>query len=318
MPTTTITVSPGDTLADDPTFPAGYDAFPDTPWRNGQKLDMGTRSLWWNGSGWMLGAAPDVDDHSSVGPAGVDSYDPANYRVRAEPIDFKHDNFVDRYQAPWLTQNYDEFDFVLEDTTGVLAPLWLAVENGYCVTDYDLGYPTPREVMYDRPLADGQFDMTRFVGSRNISLTITLLGEQVGVSNAELRTRLGGFLHPKRRPILSFVEHEWPIRRRAVVRGKAIRATIQQEDNNVVQVNFNSDVPFIEAYEPTVVVVPMSERRRGQRGHHRQRRRRGRSLGVRHAGRRPVHDPVQHLVRVWAGTQTGRSTHPADARRTER
>ena len=69
----------------------------------------------------------------------------------------------------------DEFHWAIEDPD--LGLLELTCDNGYIVTEYDLGFPDVREVTYDRPLNDGTFDLTRYVGSRLVSLTIVLNGD---------------------------------------------------------------------------------------------------------------------------------------------
>ena len=157
----------------------------------------------------------------------------------------------------WFNAITDKFDWALEDPD--LGVLRLDCDHGYIVTDYDLGYPEPRTVKYNRPLNDGTFNLSRYVADRNVSLTITLNDSGWRApSNAQLRSRLAGFLHPKRRPVLSFVEHGWNIRRRMVVVGGPMRATISQPNMNVMQVNFVCPSGLVESYEEHFADVQVS------------------------------------------------------------
>ena len=152
------------------------------------------------------------------------------------------------------------FHFAIEDPD--LGLLELTCENGYVITDYDIGFPDVREVVYDRPLNDGTFDLSRYIGSRLVSLTIILNGEANPFfrrSNARLRSNLAAFAHPSRRPILSFVESDWPIRRRVVGRGKVARAQIAQRNTNVMQFNLVVPSGLIESYREKYVDVQVSD-----------------------------------------------------------
>ena len=68
---------------------------------------------------------------------------------------------------------------------------WRTRTPGYFCTLLDLGYPTVREVVDNRPDADGVYDRTQFFGSRVISANITAQSPA-----AELDRRGGGQLRP--------------------------------------------------------------------------------------------------------------------------
>jgi hypothetical protein len=90
-----------------------------------------------------------------------------------------------------------------EDTLGTLE---LDCASGYVVTQYDFGFPQPREVTYPRTLVDGSVDQTSHHGARTVSLTV-LLNATLGQSPAQLRDQLAAYLHPGRRPIMLVTEH---------------------------------------------------------------------------------------------------------------
>jgi hypothetical protein len=131
--------------------------------------------------------------------------------------------------------------------------------GGYVVTEYDLGFPEIREVTYERPLNDGTFDVSAYVGSRLVSLTITLDSTRGIWSNAEMRSKLSGYLHPSRRPILSFVESGWDIRRRVVCRGANLGMATSRVNGNVMQVNFVVASGLIESYDEYTADVEVND-----------------------------------------------------------
>lgn len=135
-----------------------------------------------------------------------------------------------------------DFHWAIEDPQ--LGILELTCENGYIVTQYDLGSPQVRELTYDRPLNDGTIDRSLYTGARLVSLTIALNGP-----NAILRSQLAAYLHPRRRPVLSFVEKDWPVRRQVRTRGKGGKSAVSQRNMNTMQANFVVPDGMIESYE---------------------------------------------------------------------
>jgi hypothetical protein len=139
-----------------------------------------------------------------------------------------------------------------------LGILELECDMGYIVTDYDLGWPDVRRVEYDRPLAHGIYDLTRFFGGRSVTLSITLDGERVMTAEAMLRTRLAKFMNPSARSVLSFVEEDWHRRRRMVVRGGKLNAKTSKRFHNHMIANFVAANPFVESYETECAVIDIS------------------------------------------------------------
>lgn len=59
-------------------------------------------------------------------------------------------------------------------THPVLGQLDLECGNGFVVTSFEFGYPTVREVAYNRALADGAVDTTTYVGPRAVTIALRL------------------------------------------------------------------------------------------------------------------------------------------------
>lgn len=116
-----------------------------------------------------------------------------------------------------------------EDTLGTLE---LDCASGYVVTQYDLGFPQPREVSYPRTLVDGVVDQTSHHGARTVSLTVTLNATR-GSSPAQLRDRLAAYLHPGRRPTMLITEHN-------DVRERQIRLRASQFGIPIASPKFNA------------------------------------------------------------------------------
>ena len=75
---------------------------------------------------------------------------------------------------------------------------------GYYCTTLDLGYPTVREVVDNRPDADGIYDRTQFFGPRSISANITAQSP-AAVSVDAVAAAFAPFMVPSVRPVLHYV-----------------------------------------------------------------------------------------------------------------
>ena len=83
-----------------------------------------------------------------------------------------------------------------------LGTLELTIENGYCVTQFQLGSPAVREVVHERALADGTVDDTLYVGARALSVTVTLDHRVAPIQT--LLDRITPYVSPRRRPVFSW------------------------------------------------------------------------------------------------------------------
>jgi hypothetical protein len=92
-------------------------------------------------------------------------------------------------------------------------------DAGYVCKQLDLGWPEVREVVNNRPDADGIDDRTQFFGARAITADITA-AETLGAVVDEVAASFGYFMSPARRPELHYVlEREGNPERVLIVRG---------------------------------------------------------------------------------------------------
>jgi hypothetical protein len=113
--------------------------------------------------------------------------------------------------------------YLAEDRLGVLD---LSCEQGYVVTKVDIGFPEVREAMWNRALADGTYDVTRYVGARAVSIQMTLDGDVAPVD--KLLNRLRAFIFPRYRPWFCFLPEGGSGVRRLRVRGVDAPASIDR------------------------------------------------------------------------------------------
>jgi hypothetical protein len=104
--------------------------------------------------------------------------------------------------------------YLSDDTLGVLD---LSCEAGYVVTQVQMGFPAVRAVSWNRALADGTYDVTRFVGARTVSITLDCDGKVKPVQ--ELVDRFRSFVSPRYRPWLCWLPVGASEVRRMKVRG---------------------------------------------------------------------------------------------------
>lgn len=74
--------------------------------------------------------------------------------------------------------------------------------NGFDVTQFEIGFPEVREVVIPRPLLDGSFDFTRYLGQR--AVTVSMYLDQRRAPTQLLLDALMPFLHPLYRPRLIY------------------------------------------------------------------------------------------------------------------
>jgi hypothetical protein len=74
--------------------------------------------------------------------------------------------------------------------------------NGYDVSEFQIGFPEVREVVIPRPLLDGAFDLTQYLGTR--AVTVAMYLDQRRAPTQLLLDRLMPYLHPLYRPRLVY------------------------------------------------------------------------------------------------------------------
>lgn len=132
---------------------------------------------------------------------------------------------------------------VLSDSldTVVIRPEIATAADGVVCREWDLGAPTIRENVVDRPGADGAVDTTLHIGARTVSFDLVIRGDDT-VSAYEYVDRLTAMTHPYRRPELVInrtnnppqaVAGEWRMRLRgnpySVVFGRRAAAMIEMQ-----------------------------------------------------------------------------------------
>lgn len=137
-----------------------------------------------------------------------------------------------------------------------LGNLDLDCENGYVLNQYNLGFPEVREVKVPNSLDDGNFDVTRFIGARAVSLDVTLK-PHIGLTpaspyvNAEayLRDRLLAYLYPGIRSRLLFSEHGDKRVRQILLRGSQASLAVNKPLYNKVNAAWIAPRGTLAAYD---------------------------------------------------------------------
>jgi hypothetical protein len=126
-----------------------------------------------------------------------------------------------------------------------LGAIDLDCDSGYVLNAYDLGFPTVREVTLNNSLDDGTYDLTQYIGSRAITLDITLkphagltpLSPFIAAESV-LRDRLLRFCHPRARPSLVFSEHEDNRVKQAMLRAAQGTIAVSQRHYNKLSLSW--------------------------------------------------------------------------------
>lgn len=113
-------------------------------------------------------------------------------------------------------------EFVLTDDD--LGELLLSESTGYVVENYDLGWGSVREVTYNRTNDDGVLDLSTLHGARTVTFQLALDGNVDAPTR--LRDRLAAYAHPRRRPVLTFVEPGDDRTKRMALRGAAVQSPV--------------------------------------------------------------------------------------------
>jgi hypothetical protein len=134
-------------------------------------------------------------------------------------------------------------------------PLLLTRENGWAVRRLDLGYPSPRLVVDDRPQANGTDDRTQYFGDRVVSLDLLATGPRQAKVD-----ELGPFLVPNARSYLYFPVGGFE--RRVLLRARARTAQYRLPERTEVLVQWDAPNGTIETatvQQRTAFAVPETE-----------------------------------------------------------
>lgn len=86
-----------------------------------------------------------------------------------------------------------------------LGTLDLDCEDGFVVSSFTIGYPTVRDVVINKALADGTIDTTTFVGARAVTIALRLDNTGCnGYNTQDLVDLISPYLSPRIRPTLVY------------------------------------------------------------------------------------------------------------------
>lgn len=106
--------------------------------------------------------------------------------------------------------------------------------DGLALVDLDLGFPTVREVVEDRPDADGTTDLSAFFGARAVTMTLVAKATATATKQ-QVMDRLGRFLVPRWRPTLYWMLEDGGDERRMTLRGSQLGAPMAAPVAHVAQ-----------------------------------------------------------------------------------
>ena len=117
--------------------------------------------------------------------------------------------------------------------------------DGYFCTKLDLGSPTVRENVNNRPDNSGVTDRTFLVGSRVVSADITALSTIAGTSIDGVASAFGPFMDPGQRPTLHYVLERGSNPERVIkLRGSAYTWPIVGDVQRDIQLQWVAPDPF--------------------------------------------------------------------------
>ena len=122
--------------------------------------------------------------------------------------------------------------------------------RGYFCSQLDLGWPTPRAVVANRPDADGEIDRTQYMGARIVSANITAVnGAGPGID--AVASMFAPFMAPSARPVLHYVlNRPGAGERTLIVRGTGYTWPIAGPADRNIQLQWEAADPI--ARDPTV------------------------------------------------------------------
>ena len=123
------------------------------------------------------------------------------------------------------------------------------VDGGWFCQSFDLGAPTVREVVNNRPDRNGVDDRTAFLGSRLVSASVTALST-AGATIDDVATMFAPYMVPSARPVLHYVlDRPGAPERTLVVRGAAYDWKLEGDTQRDIALQWVAADPV--AYDPT-------------------------------------------------------------------
>jgi len=146
-----------------------------------------------------------------------------------------------------------------------LPTLELTCGEGYVLDAFQISAPAERAVTAVRALADGQFDRTRFLGPRAITVSM-VLDERVEGSMQRLTDNLAAFMSPRIRPTIIWSLPGTPFVERALtVRGTDWPFVVRGKKLQTIACSFVSEEAATRSVDPNeLVLLPIPEVEEGR------------------------------------------------------
>lgn len=114
--------------------------------------------------------------------------------------------------------------------------------NAVVVKTYDLGFPTPRDLVSDRPGQSGSVDLTALHGTRIVKLDVSVV-DMPGVTRHQTLDLLRAACHPSHRPLLYVQCAGWAQQRVFTMRGQPLSCVIGPTNSAFVEASLVWVVP---------------------------------------------------------------------------
>jgi len=117
--------------------------------------------------------------------------------------------------------------------------------RGYFCSNLDLGAPAVRAVVYNRPDAHGEVDLTQYFGGRVVTINLSAY-QGAGAQIDAIPSLFGKFSVPSARPVLHFVLNRPGVAERTLaLRPSAFSWPITAPDRRDIQLQFEAADPVI-------------------------------------------------------------------------
>lgn len=115
---------------------------------------------------------------------------------------------------------------------------------GYFCSQLDLGYPTPRDVVNNRPDRNGADDRTQYFGIRTVTIQLEVL-QGAGARVDEIAGLFGPYLDPAQRPVLHYIlDRDTNPERTLTLRAAAFTAPVSGPYQRSIQLQFVAADPL--------------------------------------------------------------------------
>ena len=129
--------------------------------------------------------------------------------------------------------------------------------DGWSTEVLDIGFPAVREVMSPKPRRDGVDDETAYLGSRAVSVTVSMWPTTSSTA-IEKRSQLAAYCHPGIRPTMTFAADGEDARVVGPLRGAGLTGGISTPRLVQVQAQWVASGPILSTTSRLVILTPTS------------------------------------------------------------